>query len=43
MARNADELVKLMQDPRWRPSHGHDRPVVWTDDYSSLLSILRWR
>jgi trans-aconitate methyltransferase len=43
MARTPDELVRLMQDPRWRPSHGHDRPVVWTDDYSSLLSILRWR
>jgi hypothetical protein len=43
MARHPDELAKLMQDPRWRPSRGHARPVVWTDDYSSLWSILRWR
>jgi hypothetical protein len=43
MARRPDELAKLTQDPRWRPSRGHARPVVWTDAYSSLWSILRWR
>jgi hypothetical protein len=43
MARSADDLVKLAQDPRWRSSRGRDRPVIWTDDHSSLLSILLWR
>jgi hypothetical protein len=43
MARSANDLATLAHDPRWRPSRGRDQPVIWTDDYSSLLSILRWR
>jgi hypothetical protein len=43
MARRAEDLAKLAQDPRWRPGRGRERPVIWTDDYSSLMSILRWR
>jgi hypothetical protein len=43
MARGANDLATLAHDPRWRPSRGRDQPVIWTDDYSSLLSILRWR
>ncbi len=43
MAPHADDLVQLAHDPRWRPSRGRNPPVIWTDDYSSLLSILRWR
>jgi trans-aconitate methyltransferase len=43
IARSEDELVTLARDSRWRPSRGRDRPVIWTDDYSSLMSILRWR
>jgi trans-aconitate methyltransferase len=43
MARSVDDLAALAHDPRWRQSRGHARPVIWTDDYSSLLSIFRWR
>jgi hypothetical protein len=43
MARLTEELAALAHDSRWRPSRGLDRPIIWTDDYSSLLSILRWR
>jgi hypothetical protein len=43
MARSANDLATLAHDPRWRPSRGREQPVIWTDDYSSLLSILRWR
>ncbi len=43
MARNEGDLAALVRDARWRPSRGRDHPVIWTDDYSSLLSILRWR
>jgi len=43
MARRPGDLAPLASDPRWRPSRGRPQPVIWTDDYSSLVSILRWR
>jgi hypothetical protein len=43
MARSKADLGKLARDSRWRPSRGRDQPVIWTDDYSSLLSIFRWQ
>jgi hypothetical protein len=43
MARSEADLAALARDSRWRPGRGRDQPVIWTDDYSSLLSILRWR
>jgi hypothetical protein len=43
MARRADDLAPLARDPRWRPGRTDARLAVWTDDYSSLLSVFRWR
>ena len=43
MARSADDLAPLSRDPRWRPGRVRNGGLIWTDDYSSLLSILRWR
>jgi SAM-dependent methyltransferase len=43
MSRRPDELLALSRDPRWRPGQGNDEQKVWTDDYSSLLSVFRWR
>jgi SAM-dependent methyltransferase len=43
MARRADELAKLAADSRWQPSRVDSRLPVWTDDYSSLLSVFRWQ
>jgi spermidine synthase len=43
MARSADDLAPLAKDSRWQPGRGNDRQAVWTDDYSSLLRVSRWR
>ncbi len=43
MSRQAGELAPLTRDPRWRPGRGNDQQAIWTDDYSSLLSVFRWR
>lgn len=42
MARQPADLAKLNSDPRWRPARGNNQ-AVWTDDYSSLLRVFRWR
>ena len=42
MACREDDLTALALDSRWRPGRRRARPVIWTDDYSSLWSILRW-
>jgi SAM-dependent methyltransferase len=43
MARQPGELAPLVADSRWRPSRRDPELAVWTDDYSSLLSVFRWR
>ncbi len=43
MARQPADLALLSANPHWHPSQGRPGAAVWTDDYSSVLSILRWR
>jgi spermidine synthase len=43
MSRQSGELAPLLHDPRWQPGRRNDQQAVWTDDYSSLLSVFRWR
>lgn len=43
MGRTADDLGVLTGNSRWIPARADDRLAVWTDDYSSLLSVFRWR
>ncbi|MBI5769454.1 MAG: fused MFS/spermidine synthase [Verrucomicrobia bacterium] len=43
MARRPETLASLARDPRWQPSRRDPRLAVWTDDYSSLLSVFRWQ
>jgi len=43
MARRPEDLAPLARDPDWQPARGNDRQAVWTDDYSSLFSVFRWR
>ncbi len=43
MARNAADLGALAHDSRWVAARTDPRQAVWTDDYSSLLSVFRWR
>jgi hypothetical protein len=43
MARCAEDLGPIARDPRWR-ALSTDRPLsVWTDDFSNLFALLRWR
>ena len=39
---DAFDLGALPTAPGWHPLSDLD-PVLWTDDYSDLVSVLRWR
>jgi spermidine synthase len=43
MARRAEDLKELARNPDWQPGRTDARVDVWTDDYSSLLRVFRWR
>ncbi len=42
MARREGDLGKLVQDPRWMALPGRSGRQAWTDDFSNVLSIVRW-
>ncbi len=42
MARDRADLGTLAGDQRWRPLAGRPGASVWTDDFSSILDVLRW-
>ena len=41
LARESATLAPLAANPDWRPIEGGERLRVWTDDYSSVLPLLR--
>jgi spermidine synthase len=43
IARNQADFGILSSDPRWKQAHTRPDLGIWTDDYSSILSIFRWR
>ena len=43
MAAAKETLRPLAHDPRWLPGRRDPALALWTDDYSSLLSVIRWR
>ncbi len=44
IARDAEDLRLFAADPRWKPLTSGGRTVrLWTDDYSNILSVMRWR
>ena len=43
IGRNSNDLGKLATDSRWRPSVVEPGTRVWTDDFSSVISIFKWR
>jgi hypothetical protein len=43
MARQAADFGGLASDARWTPIETAAGVRVWTDDYSNLLGIIRWR
>jgi hypothetical protein len=42
MARRQDDLGKLAQDPRWHMLSARAGTRVWTDDFTSIVGIIRW-
>lgn len=42
MARSEAALGSLIDDPRWKRVYGQPEQAVWTDDFSSILSVVRW-
>ena len=43
MARTAADLGPLAHDPRWFTPHADANTPLWTDDFSNILSVLRFR
>jgi hypothetical protein len=43
MARRKADLSKLVADSRWQPLRGRRGTRVWTDDFSNILSALKWK
>jgi hypothetical protein len=43
MARDAADLGDLIRDPNWKPLKGDPNAKVWTDDFSNILSVFKWR
>lgn len=42
MAKRPDDLAALRRDVRWRRLQSAPASRVWTDDYSNLLSVIKW-
>jgi SAM-dependent methyltransferase len=42
MARSERDIGKLAQDPRWLRVDPPPNTIVWTDNYSHILNLLRW-
>jgi hypothetical protein len=43
VAKSPQPLKYLQTDPRWKPLPSASRTSVWTDDFSNILSVFRWR
>lgn len=43
MARRAADFGGLAGDPRWERVAPRPRPLIWSDDFSNLLSVFKWR
>ncbi|WP_319586120.1 hypothetical protein [uncultured Desulfobulbus sp.] len=43
VARQSSDFLALANDPRWSPTIYHSNKPVWTDDYSNILSVLKWK
>ncbi len=42
VARDLAALGKLVDDPRWKPLDTRAGQPVWTDEFSNILSVVRW-
>jgi len=42
IARNENDLGDLAGNPHWKPLKSQPQPIVWTDEFSNILSVLKW-
>jgi hypothetical protein len=42
VARRPEDLAALTADARWRTLEGDPARRLWTDDYSNIVTILKW-
>jgi hypothetical protein len=42
MVGDSANLGSLVADVRWKPLGGQPGAAPWTDDYSSILSVMHW-
>jgi hypothetical protein len=43
LARRQEDLGKLNKDSRWLPLDSYASLRVWTDDFSNILGVFKWR
>jgi hypothetical protein len=43
IGRSANDLGKLVDDSRWKPLLSAPGSKVWTDDFSSVISVFKWK
>jgi hypothetical protein len=43
VARTAEDLAPLAANGQWKTIAGDPARRVWTDDYSNIVSIFKWR
>ena len=43
IGRSAKDLGNLIGDSRWKPLRAKPGSKVWTDDFSSVISVFNWR
>ncbi|MCI0338048.1 MAG: fused MFS/spermidine synthase [Acidobacteria bacterium] len=43
LARLPEDLGNLLNDSRWQRLEGSAQADVWTDDYSNILKVLKWK
>jgi len=43
IARRVEDLGRFTKDGRWQPVNSRRKPQVWTDDFSNIWSVFKWR
>jgi len=43
VARTTADLDILCGDPRWRALESESELGVWSDDFSNILGVVKWR
>jgi hypothetical protein len=42
VGRRSADLEQLARDRRWKPLRQDAGARVWTDEYSNILSVIKW-